>query len=91
VRARAVRSNQLAEDAMIPGQTGAIAPECERRGWILDELFDDRGEERQRFDRTGLVGALSVLAADGHVAMVVERRDRVTKRPAFFAELVSRS
>jgi DNA invertase Pin-like site-specific DNA recombinase len=85
-RARAVPTNPLAEDAMIAAQTRAIATERERRGWILDELFVDRGRSANDLTRPGLVRALSLLAADGHVAMVVERLDRVTRRPAFFAE-----
>jgi prepilin-type processing-associated H-X9-DG protein len=91
VSARAVPSDPLAEEAMVARQTRAIAAECERRGWILDELFVDRGRSVDDLTRPGLLRALNVLAADGHVAMVVERLDRVTRRPAFFAELVGRS
>jgi DNA invertase Pin-like site-specific DNA recombinase len=67
---------------MIAAQTTAIAAECERRGWVLDERSVHRGRSANDLTRSGLSRALSVLAPDGHVAMVVERLDRVTRWPA---------
>jgi DNA invertase Pin-like site-specific DNA recombinase len=65
---------------MIARQTRAIASECERRGWILDELFVDRGSSATDSTKAGLRAALDLLAAGGHVAMVVYGLDRIASR-----------
>lgn len=80
-RARTIPTNPLAEEAMIQAQIRAVSSVCGRQGWQLDEVFVDRGASANDRTRPGLVGALELLQARGHVALVVSDLDRLVRRP----------
>jgi len=60
---------------MVNLQTQRIARECERRGWVLDELFVDRSGDSSGADEV-LRGALDVVRQGAHRALVVAVFDR---------------
>jgi DNA invertase Pin-like site-specific DNA recombinase len=72
VRVRLGGRVALVDDRMVKLQTQRIARECERRGWVLDELFVDRHET----DQPGWSGPLDVIRQGGHRALVVAMFDR---------------
>jgi DNA invertase Pin-like site-specific DNA recombinase len=72
VRVRIGGGVRLVDDRMVKLQTQRIARECERRGWVLDELFVDRRET----DQPDWSGALDIVRQGGHRALVVATFDR---------------
>jgi DNA invertase Pin-like site-specific DNA recombinase len=87
VRARVVPYSTSAEDGAISAQMRAISTECERRGWILDEIFVDRGASANDPNRPGLIGALTLLGAGDHIALIVTELDRLTRETSDFLAL----
>lgn len=91
VRARTVPANPLLDQRLIGEQLERIAEFCERQGWVLDELFVDRGVGANEPVRPGLTGALEVLSRGQHTALVVTSLDRVTRSPADMDSLRTRA
>ena len=80
VRARVIPRSMLTEYGNSSAQAQSILAECERRGWILDEMFVDRGASANDPNRPGLTGALELLAAGEHIGLVVTGLDRLARR-----------
>ena len=76
VRVRGLSADQLVEERMVRLQTQRIIGECERSGWLLDELFIDRGERAGDPSRPGLAAALQLVRQGGYSALIVGVFDR---------------
>jgi hypothetical protein len=75
VRVRIGGGVPLVDDRMVNLQTQRIARECERRGWVLDELFVDRPGDHPTTAEV-MSGALDVVRQGAHRALVVAVFDR---------------
>lgn len=76
----------------LAAQRGAIAMECERRGWVLFEVFEDVGISGKSFKgRAGLEGALDSVELNGADTIVVSKLDRLSRSLIDFATLMERA
>jgi DNA invertase Pin-like site-specific DNA recombinase len=91
VRVRVVPSIPATEDDMISAQVRAITAECERRAWVLDDVFVDRGASANDPERPNLKAALDLLDRGDHVALVVHNMDRLVRRPDLLEAIVARA
>jgi DNA invertase Pin-like site-specific DNA recombinase len=87
VRVRGLGADQLVEERMVRLQTQRIIRECGRCGWLLDELFIDRGEAAGDPSRPGLAAALELVHQGGHAALIVAVFDRLARPDTDFVAL----
>ena len=87
---RVSTGEQLDSGAGLEAQRRAIREECQRRGWLLAEIYEDVASGRALAGRTGLKAALAAL--DGHqaAALVVAKLDRLSRSLLDFAALMER-
>jgi hypothetical protein len=76
VRVRGLSADQLVEERMVRLQSQRVMRECGRLGWLLDELFVDRGELARDSRHPGLLAALELVRQGAHVALIVAFFDR---------------
>lgn len=76
----------------LAAQRGAIAAECERRGWELAEVFCDSAVSGKSLaGRDGMAAALALVDAGAVSAIVVAKLDRLSRSLADFAGLMARA
>src|ERR1700722_10380421 len=86
VRVRGLSADQLVEERMVRLQSQRVMRECGRLGWLLDELFIDRGEPARDAGHPGLVAALELVRQGGHAGLSVAFFDRLAgSEPEFVA------
>ena len=73
-------------------QRAAIRAECERRGWYLELLHEDRSASgRALSGRPGLAAALSAVEHGRADGLVVAKLDRLSRSLLDFAQLMERA
>jgi DNA invertase Pin-like site-specific DNA recombinase len=73
----------------LEAQRQAITAECERRGWTLRELIEDRGYSAKNLRRGGIQSALTMLKTGDAEALVVAKLDRLSRSMQDFTELMA--
>jgi len=73
----------------LEAQRQAITAECERRGWEVVEVIEDRGYSAKNLKRPGVQAALETLAARRADALVVSKLDRLSRSLLDFANVMA--
>ncbi len=74
--------------AGLSAQREAIRTECERRGWDLDDVVEDRGYSAKNLKRPGVQAALATLERGEADGLVVAKLDRLSRSVIDFAGLM---
>jgi DNA invertase Pin-like site-specific DNA recombinase len=85
-----VSTDEQADSGLgLKAQRFAITAECERRGWVLQELFEDAGASGKTMKgRPALERALETVRAGSAGALVVAKLDRLSRSLLDFAALM---
>ena len=88
-----VSTDEQAESGLgLEAQRSAIRRECERRGWELGHVYEDRAMSgRAVVGRVGLQRALAAVETGQAEAMVVAKLDRLSRSLLDFAALMERA
>jgi DNA invertase Pin-like site-specific DNA recombinase len=88
-----VSTEEQAESGLgLEAQRNAVRAECERRGWQLREMFEDRSASgRSLMGRRGLIGALHAVESGQAKGLVVAKLDRLSRSLLDFAQLMERA
>ena len=68
-----------------------LVRECDRRHWLLDEVFVDRDEMGEGRSHPGLEAALDLLGESRHAALIVAVFDRLGRGRQEVAALADRA
>lgn len=87
---RVSTAEQAGSGLGLEAQRDAITAECQRRGWVLERIYEDAGASGKSLaKRPGLADALTVLAAGQAAGLVVAKLDRLSRSLRDFANLVT--
>lgn len=76
----------------LAAQRTAITVECQRRGWMLAEVFEDAGASGKSLNgRPALTAALDAIRTGAAGGLVVAKLDRLSRSLLDFAGLMDRS
>jgi DNA invertase Pin-like site-specific DNA recombinase len=89
--ARVSTTEQADSGAGLAAQRAAIEAECDRRGWILDQLLEDAGYSAKSLKRPGIGEALELLDAGEADAIVVAKLDRLSRSMLDFTAVMARA
>ena len=73
----------------LEAQRQAIIAECERRGWEIVEVVEDRGYSARDLKRPAIQTALDMLASGEATALVAAKLDRLSRSMLDFARLMT--
>lgn len=88
---RVSTAEQGESGAGLEAQRRAVASEAERRGWDLDDVYEDRASGRSTKNRPGLKKALRALETGAADVLVVSKLDRLSRSLQDFAGVMERS
>jgi DNA invertase Pin-like site-specific DNA recombinase len=88
---RVSTDEQFDSGAGLEAQRQAIRQECQRRGWVLAEMYEDAASGRALAGREGLKAALAALEGRRAAALVVAKLDRLSRSLLDFAALMDLS
>lgn len=74
----------------LAAQRSAIEAECERRGWVLERIYEDVSSGKDA-DRSGLIAALAALDSGLVAGLVVAKIDRLSRSMLDFASILQRA
>ena len=88
-----VSTQEQAESGLgLADQHSAIEAACERRGWDLVAILDDKGlSGKSTAGRKGLQAAISMIEAGAADALVVAKLDRLSRSLIDFTELMAQA
>jgi DNA invertase Pin-like site-specific DNA recombinase len=89
--ARVSTEDQALRGVGLEAQAEAIEAECERRGWQLVEVIEDRGVSGAALQRPGLTRAMEILKARQADALVVAKLDRLSRSLLHYTNLMEPS
>lgn len=76
----------------LAAQRAAISAECERRGWTLQDVYEDAGVSRKSLaGREALSEALRAVSGGAAEALVVAKLDRLSRSLLDFAALMEQA
>jgi DNA invertase Pin-like site-specific DNA recombinase len=87
--ARVSTPEQAKTGAGLAAQREAILRECERRGWELVDVVEDRGYSARDLRRPGIQSALEMLRRGDAKVLVVSKLDRASRSLLDFAALMA--
>jgi DNA invertase Pin-like site-specific DNA recombinase len=88
---RVSTDEQLDSGAGLEAQRQAIRQECQRRDWVMAEMYEDAASGRALAGRQGLKAALAALEGRRAGALVVAKLDRLSRSLLDFAALMELS
>jgi DNA invertase Pin-like site-specific DNA recombinase len=89
---RVSTDEQTSSGLGLAAQRAAIEAECDRRGWVLDEVYEDAGASgKSLLGRPALETALGVVKSHHASALVVAKLDRLSRSLLDFSTLMVRS
>ena len=89
---RVSTDEQTSSGLGLEAQRAAIEAECERRGWVLDTVYEDAGASgKSMVGREGLQDALQTVKSHRATALVVAKLDRLSRSLLDFSTLMVRS
>jgi DNA invertase Pin-like site-specific DNA recombinase len=88
---RVSTAEQRDSGAGLEAQRRAILAECERRGWELVEVIEDRGYSAKDLKRPGIRAALDALRGGDARALVVAKLDRLSRSMLDFTALMAQA
>lgn len=88
-----VSTDEQAESGLgLEAQRSAIRSECQRRGWELQRLYEDRAASgRALTGRAGLAAALAFVESGHADGLLVAKLDRLSRSLLDFAQLMERA
>jgi DNA invertase Pin-like site-specific DNA recombinase len=89
---RVSTQEQADSGAGLAAQRAAIEAECNRRGWVLVSILEDRGvSAKSTKNRDALAAAIALIEAGGADALVVAKLDRLSRSLIDFSTLMERA
>lgn len=88
---RVSTEEQSISGAGLEAQRAAIVAECERRGWELVEIIEDRGYSAKDLRRPGIRAALEQLESGRSNGLVVAKLDRLSRSMQDFTSIMARA
>lgn len=89
---RVSTDEQVESGAGLAAQRAAIEGECERRGWVLVEVFEDAGASGKSMDgRPALAAALAAVESGRAAILVGAKLDRLSRSALDAASLLDRA
>lgn len=87
---RVSTAEQAASGLGLADQRRVIANECERRGWVLVEIFADEGVTgKSTEDRDGLKAARAAVKSGQATGLIVAKWDRLARKLADFVDIMA--
>src|SRR5438876_10613378 len=74
-----IRVSTTDQGVGLDAQRVGIENACEMRGWLLAEIFEDRGFSGKNLKRPGLAAAIDTVESGQASALIVSKLDRLSR------------